>query len=263
MGNRRLTTCLFLFGLACAAKTPVESTGPKSVDVMLIPGCPTTPDGALSVCQRRRVRWGAWLYNAGLTRYFIVSGSNVTTRHRESDALAAGLAALGVPAEVIVVEMHALHTDENVYYAHLLAEQMGFERMGIASDRGQTGPACAMLEHHRSTCEVFDLDTDAIETDGSAVDLDPIRISEEPEATWVPRADRERARAKAAGRRRRPPSWWLYATGALRSQPWVPIPPPHTTVLTWEDRAPFALRDRKSPGSLPTPDPDVPPHPHH
>src|SRR6185369_1401839 len=84
-------------------------------DVVIIPGCPSEADGALSLCQLSRALWGALLWERGDTRAFITSGAAVHSPYVEAEALAAALAALGVPAEHIYLEPNALHTDENMY----------------------------------------------------------------------------------------------------------------------------------------------------
>jgi len=245
MGARIRSLIAVVMLAACGRNASVDKTplaDAKPVDILVVPGCPTRDDGSLSVCQRRRIQWGAWLWHAGLAKGFIVSGSNVVNRYFEADSLAAGLEVLGVPAEVITLELFALHTDENMYYAHLLAEEMGVESLAVATDNLQARAACEMVKSFgRPQCEVWAIHHDAIGSDEADEHLGRVRTTPEPADTWTTRREREIARAHAVGRRPRPPSWLLYGVGAIRPGGWDPIPPPHTTVVRWSSRRDLML----------------------
>lgn len=151
-----------------------------SVDVVIVPGCPAEPDGRLSECQWRRALWAAHLYEEGLARHFITSGGAAHTPYVEATAIAAGMQALGVPAEVVFRETQALHTDQNAGYALALADALGFRTVGVASDPGHADLICRLAIRWGRVCTSFRMDPDVV--------LD--RMSERPTGvlTPIPRA---------------------------------------------------------------------------
>ncbi len=196
----------------------------------IVPGCPSNEDGTLSVCQWRRVIWAAHLYDIGAVRYFVTSGSAVYTPYVEADALAAGMEALGVPADIILREPNALHTDQNVAYsmrvvatALMSPDEYTAVRIVAASDVGQAKGMCAMARAWRGSVTspspgaLFDGCTPAT-LDESYVQArlaDPLPpVTTPPVADWVPLSEREAAIAAETGHRR-PSSFWVYARGAV------------------------------------------------
>lgn len=151
------------------------------VDVAIVPGCPTEPDGRLSECQWRRAVWAAHLYERGLARHFIASGGAAHTPYVEATAIAAGMQALGVPADVVFRETQALHTDQNAGYALALADVLGFRTIGVASDPGQADLICRMAIRWGRTCRSFRMDAELVSR----------RMSERPSGR-LPAIPRER-----------------------------------------------------------------------
>lgn len=191
------------------------------VAVALVPGCPSNPDGTLSICQWRRVLWAHHLYASGVVTRLVTSGNAVQTPHVEAEAMAAGLVALGVPAAAILQERRALHTDENVAYTLAMVVEAPWRSGGtplmIATDRGQASGACAMVDHWRRAfpgiegCISAPIDERWVWA-RLRQGLPEVRV--EPVAGWVPLAEREAAIADETGRRR-PPSFWVYTRGAI------------------------------------------------
>ena len=93
-----------------------------------------------------RAAWAAILWQRGLAGAFITSGAAVHSRFVEADAIAAGMVALGVPAERIWLERDALHTDENMYFSLRIARALGFRTVAVASQKGHAAWSCRMLE---------------------------------------------------------------------------------------------------------------------
>ncbi len=227
-----------LASIGCAARYEVRATAPAHYDAVIIPGCPSEDDGALSPCQMSRAAWGAILWRRGVTGAFIVSGAAVHSRYVEADALAAGLAALGVPAERIWLERNALHTDENMYYSLAIARALGFRRLAVASQKGHAAWSCRMLEDWgQKGCGAFSVDMDAVRADDPRARLAAVRTR--PVEHWLPLAERERAIAARTGRHR-PPSYLLYPyLGWLRlnGERWTPAPAAAPTLATWAERS--------------------------
>ena len=78
---------LWVGWLGCAARAGWAEVPPGGVDVAIVPGCPTLPDGRLSDCQWRRAVWAHHLYEQGLARHFITSGGAAHTPHVEATAI--------------------------------------------------------------------------------------------------------------------------------------------------------------------------------
>jgi hypothetical protein len=135
---------------------------PEPVDVAIIPGCPTLPDGRLSECQWRRAVWAAHLYEEGLARHFITSGGAAYTPYVEATSIAMGLEALGVPAAVVFRETQALHTDQNTGYALVLADRLGFRSVGMASDPGHSDAMCRMATRWGRPCTNLPMDYEVV-----------------------------------------------------------------------------------------------------
>lgn len=221
----------------CAAHYEVAPTAATRFDAIIVPGCPSEDDGSLSPCQMSRAAWAAILWQRGLAGAFITSGAAVHSRYVEADAIAAGMAALGVPAERIFVEPEALHTDENMYYSLRIARAIGWRSLAVASQKGHAAWSCRMLEDWGLRgCGAFSVDMDAVVALHAQERLRAVRTV--AVADWQPLAERERAIARRSGRRR-PPSYFLYPLlGWLRlnGERWIPYTPGPPAVTTWAER---------------------------
>jgi hypothetical protein len=113
---------------------PADACVRAKHDVIILLGCPSNTDGTPSGSQIARIDIGLALRDAGLGDTFIVTGAAVHNQWVEADALAAQLLARGVPAERIVVENRAQHTDENIYYSSRIMEARGWESALVVSD---------------------------------------------------------------------------------------------------------------------------------
>ena len=234
-----LLSTLLHFG--CASQR-LEVRAPPSVpfDAIIVPGCPSAADGALTRCQARRAVWATIQWERGYARHFITSGAAVYSPYVEAEAIAAAMAALGVPADRIYLEPSALHTDENIYNALQIARQKGWTRLAVASDRGQAVGACQMLEDWHDQCGAFSMDYALVEQRLRATPgLLAVRV---PKVTidFMPLRQREVERARRLGRWRRPPSLVVYALMLLRKAfgraPWQPFAPAETPLVTWAAR---------------------------
>ena len=235
-----LASTLLHFG--CASQR-LEVRGPPAepFDAIIVPGCPSAADGALTACQARRAMWAAIQWERGYAQHFITSGAAVYSPYIEAEAIAAAMTSLGVPAERIYLEPNALHTDENIYNALQIARQKGWARLAVASDRGQAVGACQMLEDWHPQCGAFSMDEALVAQRLRAVpELLKVRVAKVAAASFVPLKQREVERAHRLGRKPRPPSFLLYTLMLLRKgfgrPPWQPFAPAEPTLLTWAAR---------------------------
>jgi len=114
----------------------------KPYDAIIVPGFPFHGEQWEDV-MRMRVVWAAFLYNKGIAKNVIYSGSAVYSPFIEAEIMALYGEALGVDSSNIFTETNAEHSTENVYYSYHLAIKLGFNRIAVATDPFQT----AMLEH--------------------------------------------------------------------------------------------------------------------
>ncbi len=180
----RLATALAVLaigaGCSLARPLPAETYRVEPFDALLVPGCPTNADGTLSVCQWRRTVWAAALYHEGSVRYLVPSGAAVRTPYTEAVAMAAGLRALGVPDERILLETQALHTDHNAGYAIHLFRRLGFERVGVASDRFQATMVQGMTRKWGAPLTAVPID-EAVVAEAFAAGLPEVRVTPVPD----------------------------------------------------------------------------------
>lgn len=109
----------------------------STYDAVIVPGVPFNEPQWDNVMMMR-VTWAVHLYNKGLTKNLIMSGSSVYTPFVESKIMKQYAIALGVPEENIIIEDKAEHSTENVWYGFHLAKGKGFSNVALATDPFQT-----------------------------------------------------------------------------------------------------------------------------
>jgi hypothetical protein len=232
---------LCLLSVGCFHNSPPRMGQPY--DAAVIPGCPSEENGSLSRCQRERAAWAAILWERGLASRFITSGAAVYTPYVEAEVLAAAIAALGVPADRIYLDPHALHTDENMRNAVRIARQLGWQHLTVASHGPQAKGGCGMITGFGMACTALSIErepTQAKLTSAMSA-LQAVRVR--PSPSFRPLAEREQAREHETGHRR-PRSAWLYLkmwarrnAGAETSAPWLPATLPEPAYQRWSDVA--------------------------
>lgn len=147
-------------------------------DVIIVPGVPYN-DEDWSRVLKARIYWSYYLYEAGITKHIIYSGSAVYTPYVESEIMAMYAKELGIPEEAVFTETDAEHSVENVYNSYHIARELGFEKIALATDPFQSR---MMQLPSRS----LDLDVDFIpfvmeilETLEPRLDMVDININEE------------------------------------------------------------------------------------
>jgi len=109
----------------------------KPYDAIIVPGIPFE-NGKWGRVMKGRIYWSKYLYDQGLARNIIYSGSDVYTPYVEGEIMAAYAVALGIPREHVFSETRAEHSTGNVYYSYRLALKLGFKKIALASDPFQT-----------------------------------------------------------------------------------------------------------------------------
>jgi vancomycin permeability regulator SanA len=232
-----LVRCLLLFLVACAPSRFLLNEAPaQPFDAVIVLGCPNNDDGSLSRCQLGRAGLAALIWQRGQARYFITSGGSVHTPYVEAEAIAEAMVVLGVPAERILLEPNALHTDENVWNGFQIAKLLGLSRIAVASNGGHAEWACQMLEDYGAqNCRAIPMVMGDLEKLMPPFDARLKQVRSRKIDPWVPMAEQELAREQRTGRSR-PASMFLYPMLAyLRwiDKPWRPIGPEKPALVTW------------------------------
>lgn len=82
--------------------------------------------------------WSKSLFDKGLAKNIIYSGSAVHTPYVEGEIMKAIALQMGLPVSNVYAEVNAQHTTENVDYGLQLAHSLGFQKIAVASDPFQT-----------------------------------------------------------------------------------------------------------------------------
>jgi len=133
-----ITIYVLLFLSACSPRRYSEKLYKKAqqekpFDVVVVPGVPydgpkTTP------VMKMRIYWAKNLYDSGFTHNIIFSGSAVYTPYVEGIIMKIVADSLGIPPSRTFSETRAEHSTENIYYSWLMAKEMGFQKIALATD---------------------------------------------------------------------------------------------------------------------------------
>lgn len=85
-----------------------------------------------------RILWSKYLYDKGIAKSIMYSGSAVYAPYKEGEVMALYAIALGIPKEHVLSETKAEHSTENIYYSYKKAKQLGYKKIALASDMFQT-----------------------------------------------------------------------------------------------------------------------------
>ncbi len=129
-----LTSCSFS---SKTSKNYYEKSKDKEYDIVVVPGVPFE-NGQWSRIMKARIYWSKYLYDKGIARNIMYSGSAVYSPYSEAEIMALYANALGIPQENIYIENKAEHSTENIYYSFKKAKKLGFESVALASDPFQT-----------------------------------------------------------------------------------------------------------------------------
>jgi uncharacterized SAM-binding protein YcdF (DUF218 family) len=130
-----LTHCTFS---NYSKKSYEQARHEKPFDVVIVPGAPYLY-GSVSNVIKMRLFWAKHLYDSGYTKNIIFSGSSVYSPYVEGIVMKVMADSLGIPTEHTFSETQAEHSTENIYYSWKMAKEMGFEKIGMATDPFQAG----------------------------------------------------------------------------------------------------------------------------
>lgn len=118
-------------------------------DMLVIPGVPFE-DGRWGKIMRGRVYWSKYLYDTGIAKNIMYSGSAVYTPYVEAEIMAMYAEAIGIPREHIFTETKAEHSTENIFYSYKKAKKLGFKTVALASDPFQSKMLSRYIREHVS-----------------------------------------------------------------------------------------------------------------
>ncbi len=136
------STTMLLFFSSCylnprKAAGLLKDAEKKTYDIIVVPGVPLV-NGQWSDVMKARVYWSKYLFDKGIARNIMYSGSSVYTPYKEGEVMAMYAKAIGIPAEHIFTETKAEHSTENIYYSYKKAKKLGFNTVALASDPFQS-----------------------------------------------------------------------------------------------------------------------------
>lgn len=105
-------------------------------DVIIVPGVPYQ-DPKLKVILKARILWAKYLFDNGIAKNIIFSGSAVYNPYVEGVMMRIYADSLGIPSANTFSEIQAEHSTENIYYSLLMAKKLGFKRIAVATDQYQ------------------------------------------------------------------------------------------------------------------------------
>jgi len=120
-----------------ASRALLEESMYKQYDIIVVPGVPFE-NGLWSRTMKGRIYWSKYLYDIGIAKNIMYSGSAVYTPYNEADIMALYAQELGIPGTHILTEEMAKHSTENIYYSYRKARKLGYESIALASDPFQT-----------------------------------------------------------------------------------------------------------------------------
>lgn len=125
-----ITSCMFT---QSKAKRLYDKASTKKYDIIVVPGIPLQ-NGQWDSIMKGRVYWAKFLYDKGITKNIMFSGSSVYSPYYEGEVMALYAIALGVPKENVFTETKAEHSTENLYYGYYKSKQLGFKMIALATD---------------------------------------------------------------------------------------------------------------------------------
>jgi len=109
----------------------------QTFDAGIVPGFPFQNDKWDSL-MKGRVLWACYLYEKGIVKNLIFSGSAVYSPYSEAKIMGLYAKAIGVPENNIFYETKAEHSTENIYYSYELARREGFKSVALLTDPFQS-----------------------------------------------------------------------------------------------------------------------------
>ena len=152
---RRLLFVLVILCLLCPVIvlalyffSPHENARLRTVDTLIVLGCPAEPDGSPSPEQRERVLEGVREFNRRVSNHIIMTGTAAHNQFVEADVMARLAEANGVPATAIFEEDKAHDTIQNIYYSNQIMDAHGWHTAEVISSPYHLARTALILSHY-------------------------------------------------------------------------------------------------------------------
>jgi uncharacterized SAM-binding protein YcdF (DUF218 family) len=129
-----------LFSCSFSSKTCkrlYNEAAKNKYDLIVVPGVPFE-NLKWGKTMKGRIYWSKFLYDQGIAKNIMYSGSSVYTPYTEAEIMALYAEGIGIPKQNIFTEPRAEHSTENIYYSYKKAKLLGFKNIALASDPFQT-----------------------------------------------------------------------------------------------------------------------------
>lgn len=117
-------------------KNPERLKEKGPYDVIIVPGVPYQ-DPTLKVILKARILWAKYLFDNGIAKNIIFSGSAVYNPYIEGVMMRIYADSLGIPSSHTFSETQAEHSTENIFYSLLMAKKLRFKKIAVATDQYQ------------------------------------------------------------------------------------------------------------------------------
>jgi hypothetical protein len=132
-----LTFFLFSFSISKSQKQqPEPQKYLGHYDVIIVPGVPYK-DNRLAMVFKARMLWAKYLYDNHIAENIIFSGGAVYSPYVEGRIMKIFADSMHIPSANTFAETQAEHSTENIYYSMLMARELGFNTIAVATDRYQ------------------------------------------------------------------------------------------------------------------------------
>lgn len=145
-----LSSCSFS---SKTARQYLDHARKVTYDIIAVPGVPYH-EGGWDSTMKARVYWSKYLFDRGIAKNIMYSGSSVSSPYYEAEIMKLYAIALGIPEENIFTETKAEHSTENMYYSYLKAKKMGFRKIAVATEPFQA----KVLERFATNQVMADID---------------------------------------------------------------------------------------------------------
>lgn len=115
------------------AKSYTKNVADGPYDAIIVPGLPYDT-AKINPLLKARMLWAKHLYDQGIAKNIIFSGSAVHSPYVEAHIMKIMADSLGIPSQHTFIEDEALHSTENVEYGMLKAAELGFAKVAVATD---------------------------------------------------------------------------------------------------------------------------------
>jgi uncharacterized SAM-binding protein YcdF (DUF218 family) len=127
---------------------PHENAQLRSVDTLIVLGCPANPDGSPTPEQRERVLEAVREFKKGASRHIIMTGGAAHNRFVEAHAMAILAEAKAVPASAVLEEDQAHDTVQNIYYSNKIMKANGWRTTEVISSPYHLPRTALILGHY-------------------------------------------------------------------------------------------------------------------